>query len=100
MRFFASVRKGVARPGCRKRSIQCSAARRDRKVRGTRDTGEADKLTLSDLRLFLGIEGVRTGGAGRFLEVGYVFNRSIEYSNNDEEFDFGDAVMLRGGIRF
>ena len=66
----------------------------------TRDTGEADKLTLSDLRLFLGIEGVRKGGAGRFLEVGYVFNRSIEYSNNDEEFDFGDALMLRGGIRF
>ena len=66
----------------------------------TRDTGEADKVTLKDLRLFFGIDGVRPGGGGRFVEVGYVFNRGIEYRNNEEEYDFEDAVMLRGGIRF
>lgn len=66
----------------------------------TRDTGEADKVTLKDLRLFCGIETVRPGGAGKFVEVGYVFNRGIEYKNNEEEYDFGDVVMLRGGIRF
>ena len=66
----------------------------------TRDSGDADKVTLKDLRLFLGVESVRPGGAGRFVEVGYVFNRGIEYKNNSEEYDFGDAFMLRGGIRF
>lgn len=66
----------------------------------TRDTGEADKVTLRDLRLFLGMETVRPGGGGKFVEVGYVFNRGIEYKNNEEEYEFGDALMLRGGIRF
>ena len=36
----------------------------------------------------------------RLVEVGYVFNRGIEYRNNEDEYDFGDAVLLRGGIRF
>ena len=66
----------------------------------TRDTGEADKVTLKDLRVFVGLEGVRQGGGGRFVEVGYVFNRGIEYKNNEEEYDFGDALMIRGGIRY
>lgn len=66
----------------------------------TRDSGEADKVTLKDLRLFLGWESVSPGGGGKFAEVGYVFSRGIEYKNNDEEFDFGNAVMLRSGIRF
>lgn len=66
----------------------------------TRDTGEADKVTLRDLRLFLGWESVRPGGGGKFVEGGYVFNRGIEYKNNEEEYDFGDAFLVRGGVRF
>ena len=66
----------------------------------TRDTGEADRVTLKDLRLFFGIESVRPGGGGKFVEAGYVFNRGIEYRNNDEEYDFGDAFLVRGGVRF
>ena len=65
-----------------------------------RANGENDKLTLRDLRLFLGLETVRPGGGGLYAEVGYVFNRGIEYSNNDEVFEFDDALMLRAGIRY
>lgn len=66
----------------------------------TRDSGETDKVTLKDLRFFIGLETVRSGGGGSFVELGYVFNRGIEYKNNDESYDFDDALMIRGGMRF
>ena len=65
-----------------------------------RVTGETDKLTLRDLRIFWGIETVRPGGAGTFAEVGYVFNRGVQYKNNDEEYEFDGSLMLRLGMRF
>lgn len=65
-----------------------------------RAAGNSDKVTVRDLRLMLGVESVRPGGGGRFVELGYVFNRGIEYERNDEEYEFDDAFMLRGGIRF
>ena len=65
-----------------------------------RASGVADKLTLRDLRAYLGIEEVRAGGGGLFAELGYVFDRTIEYYDTDEEFHFNDAVMLRGGFRY
>lgn len=65
-----------------------------------RVTGETDKVTLRDLRIFLGIETVRPGGAGAFAEVGYVFNRGVEYKTNDEEYEFDGSLMLRLGMRY
>ena len=65
-----------------------------------RAAGGSDKVTIRDLRLFTGIETVRQGGAGLFAEIGYVFNRGVEYHDTDEVFDFDDAIMLRAGVRF
>ncbi len=64
-----------------------------------RDAGFTDKVTLRDLRIFLGIESVRPGGAGMFAEVGYVFNRGIEYKRFEEEYEFDGSLMLRVGMR-
>ena len=64
-----------------------------------RDGGMADKLTLRDFRIYFGWEQVRRGGGGLFAELGYVFNRTIEYANFDEEYEFDDALMLRLGLR-
>lgn len=66
----------------------------------TRQTGQPDKVTLKDLRLFLGLETVRLGGGGTFCELGYVFNRGLEYKSTDVEYDFSDALVFRGGLRF
>ena len=65
-----------------------------------RATGVTDKVTIRDLRLFLGVEKVRLGGGGAFAEVGYVFNRGVEYRKNEEEYDFDPTIMLRLGMRF
>ena len=65
-----------------------------------RASGAEDKVTIRDLRLFVGWESVRPGGAGKFVEAGYVFNRGVEYARNDEEYEFGDSLMLRAGMRF
>lgn len=65
-----------------------------------RDSGETDKLTIRDLRFLVGVETVRPGGGGLYGEVGYVFNRGVEYKNNDEEYEFDPTVMLRLGMRY
>lgn len=65
-----------------------------------REAGGTDKLTIRDLRAFIGIETVHTGGAGKFAEIGYIFNRGVEYKNNDEEYEFDGALMLRLGMRY
>lgn len=59
-----------------------------------------DRVTLRDLRVFVGLETVRAGGGGAFVEAGYVFDRGIEYQSDDSEFEFDAALMLRAGLRF
>ncbi|TWU23905.1 hypothetical protein Pla52o_18280 [Novipirellula galeiformis] len=66
----------------------------------TRDSGETDELTLSDLRLFGGWEWVRTGNRGLYFEAGYAFNRTIEYERNDIEIDLDDALFLEASLKF
>ena len=62
--------------------------------------GVADELTLSDLRLVFGLEHLQPQNRSVFVEAGYVFNRSIEYTNIAFQQDLDAAMMLRMGVSF
>ena len=66
----------------------------------TRAGGVQDELTLSDLRLVTGIEYVQSENRGVYAEIGYVFNRSLEYEKIPLEKELDSAVMMRAGISF
>ena len=66
----------------------------------TRAGGATDQLTISDLRLVTGIEYVQCENRGFFLEAGYVFNRSMEYTNVPVQRDLDAAMMMRAGVSF
>ena len=66
----------------------------------TRAGGVKDELTLSDLRLVTGIEYIQCENRGVYAEIGYVFNRSLEYENVPLQRDLDSAVMMRAGISF
>ena len=58
-----------------------------------RANGIDDELTLRDFRAVLGVEQIREGGRGYFVEAGLAFGRSMEYQSGDEqEFDPGGFV--------
>lgn len=62
--------------------------------------GVADELTLSDLRLVFGLEHLQPQNRSVFVEAGYVFNRSIEYTDIAFQQDLDAAMMLRMGVSF
>jgi hypothetical protein len=65
-----------------------------------RTGGVSDELTLSDLRLVFGLEHLQPQNRSVFVEAGYVFNRSIEYTNIAFQQDLDAAMMLRMGVSF
>ena len=66
----------------------------------TRASGQADELTIRDLRLVTGIEHLLTKNRGVFAETGLVFNRSLEYTTVPLMRDLDSTYMLRAGISF
>lgn len=65
-----------------------------------RSSGTDDELTSRDFRLSVGIERILDGGSGFNAEVGYVFNRYIEYASDEIQVDFGNSLIIETGIRF
>jgi len=63
-----------------------------------RSTNANDRLTLRDYRLLIGLERKRDGGAGRLLEIGYVFARTAEYESASPDIEPDDTVILRYGF--
>jgi hypothetical protein len=63
-------------------------------------SGLKERVDYEDLRLLLGFEYVGMRNIHGNFEVGYVFNREIEYAVQGYTFDPNDAVLLRAGIRF
>jgi hypothetical protein len=66
----------------------------------TRASGAPDMLTISDLRLVSGLEYLLVGNRGVFGEVGYVFDRSLEYTDAPFTRELEATWMLRAGISF
>ncbi len=70
----------------------------------TRSSGVEDVVSLGEFKLLTGIEH-RWGNDPKkqdilFYEVGYVFNRQVEYDSEIGDYDPSGAVVLRAGITF
>lgn len=66
-----------------------------------RENGQDDSVDYSDFRLVSGIEAEFPGNRRWFAEVGYVFNRRIDYvSNVPTTFRPTDTIMFRMGVAY
>ena len=63
-------------------------------------TGIDDIATYSDLRLIGGLETKHTGGMISKLEVGFVFNRKLEYKSDIGNYDISPTGMMRYQLTF
>ena len=61
--------------------------------------GVRNQLEMSDWRLMFGARKEQSWGQ-TFVEIGWVFDRQIEYAHTAPSFEFGEAFLLRGGLRF
>ncbi len=63
-------------------------------------TGVDDVVTYSDLRLIGGVETRHTNGMISQFEIGYVFNRKLEYLSNLGNYDVSPTGMIRYQLTF
>lgn len=56
---------------------------------------DSDLATYRDYRVCVGIEDVELNGQRLAFEIGYLFNRRLEYSSGIGDMYLSDAVMLR-----
>ncbi|MCH9652911.1 MAG: hypothetical protein K0U86_20335 [Planctomycetes bacterium] len=66
--------------------------------RGT--AGVDDVATYSDLRLIGGLETKHTNGMISQFEIGYVFNRKLEYKSQMGDYDISPTGMIRYQLTF
>jgi hypothetical protein len=65
-----------------------------------RTDGSADRLDITDWRVYLGLERKIVGGLSRRIELGYVFGRTLEYESDGRQVHLDDTLMLRAGITY
>jgi hypothetical protein len=65
-----------------------------------RVSGVEDKLTLFDIRAYIGIDRRLDGGSSLRFELGWVFARTLSYSSTPGDLDMPSTVMLRGGLTY
>lgn len=61
---------------------------------------ENDLATYRDLRVCIGIETVQTDGRCSALEVGYLFDRRLEYTSGIGDMPLNDSVIMRLVTRY
>lgn len=59
-----------------------------------------DNVTYQDLRLVFSIETRHGDSVGTALEIGYVFDRKLEYSSGTPGLDPTEALMVRYAMRY
>lgn len=62
-------------------------------------TGAREQVQFADWRLALGLRSDH-GWYDKYLEVGYVLGRNVEFKNGTPGFDIKDTLMVRYGVRF
>jgi hypothetical protein len=65
-----------------------------------RTSGVEDKLDITDWRISLGLEHKVIGGLSERAEIGYVFQRRLEYFSNHDEVPLGDTLLARIGVTY
>jgi hypothetical protein len=65
-----------------------------------RTSGVEDKLDITDWRISVGLEHKVIGGLSERAEIGYVFNRRLEYFSNHDEVPLGDTLLARIGVTY
>jgi Domain of unknown function (DUF6268) len=65
-----------------------------------RAPGLNDSLDYTDLRVVLGIEAVQAERVRGHIELGYVFNRRVNFAGASSDFQPQSTMMLRAGLRF
>ncbi len=66
----------------------------------TRESGIRDELTLRDFRLSVGVERIRDGGPGWFVETGWVFGRRLQYGSDSLHQEFPSTFAVEAGMSF
>jgi hypothetical protein len=64
------------------------------------DTQVLDRLFYSDYRLLIGYERKIIGGLSRLYELGYVFNRKLEFGSPMLQASLDDTLFLRVGLTY
>jgi hypothetical protein len=62
--------------------------------------GVNDSLDYTDLRVILGIESIHAERLRGHLEIGYVFNRRVNFANTTPDITLPTTLMARAGFRF
>jgi hypothetical protein len=65
-----------------------------------RAPGINDSLDYTDLRLILGLDMVRANLLHGHIDVGYAFNRHVNFAGDPFEYTIPSTIMLRAGIHF
>ncbi len=65
-----------------------------------RASGTPDTLSYSDLRVMFGTERKQIGGISRRWEVGFVFNRELEYDTTPGTLEIDNSMFVRGVLTY
>jgi hypothetical protein len=65
-----------------------------------RVNGADDVMTYRDLRLIVGVESKDDSGIGGYWELGYVFDRDLDYERGPGDYSPDETLMLRVGSTY
>lgn len=65
-----------------------------------RPGGLQDEFEYNDIRVMIGLELFTLAGSRGWFEVGYLFNREVNFRNAPGAFDPSDTIMLRSGLSY
>jgi hypothetical protein len=65
-----------------------------------RTSGDTDKLDITDWRISLGLEHRVIGGLSERAEIGFAFNRRLEYFSDHDRVSLGDMLLARIGVTY
>lgn len=63
-------------------------------------SGDLDLMNYSDWRLLVGYERKITGGLSRRVELGYVFQRELEFDSTAQDVALDDTLFVRAGLTY